>query len=164
LYSETENENAHEWRKQDMKAWTLIAAALAALALMTAVAGCSPQASGNAQVSVSLDGTAWTLIRLHGEDLIPETQATLEFEGDQIAGTASCNRYFGSVTIEDEAFTVGTVGSTEMWCAEPQGVMEQEQAYLQALTAVARYSVEQDELTLYGANGQAVLAFAPAPD
>jgi heat shock protein HslJ len=113
---------------------------------------------------VNLDGTSWTLIRLQGKDLIPETKATLTFEGDQIGGIASCNRYFGSVTLEKDSFLVGMVGSTEMWCMEPEGVMEQETAFLKALSSVARYSVENDELTLYDADEQALLAFGPETD
>jgi heat shock protein HslJ len=144
-----------------MKLYTRFAAALAALALLTVVAGCGPMAASDiVGEPVNLDGTSWTLVRLQGQDLIPETQATLAFEGEQIAGTASCNHYFGSVTIKGETLTVGTVGNTEMWCAAPEGVMDQEMAYLKALGSVARYNVENGELTLYDADDQALLVFA----
>lgn len=142
-----------------MKFYTLFAAALAALALVTLAAGCSPK--GSASEPPNLDGTSWSLIQINGQDLIPETQATLTFDGDQINGKASCNNYFGSVTIKDDSFSVGMVGNTEMWCMEPEGVMDQETDYLKTLSAVARYSVENDELTLFDADGQSLLVFAP---
>jgi heat shock protein HslJ len=109
--------------------------------------------------SVDLDGTSWTLIALNGKDLIPETEITLTVDGDQLSGTAGCNRYFGSVTFEDGTPSVGMLGSTEMWCGAPEGVMEQETGYLQALGSVARYTVENKELTLFDAEGQALLVF-----
>jgi len=146
-----------------MKLKTLLVAILAALALVPLAAGCSPRASG-ADAPVNLDGTSWTLVRLQGKDLIPDTEATLAFEGDQIGGTASCNRYFGGVTIEDDTLTFGMIGSTEMWCAEPEGVMTQETDYLKALGSVVRYSVENDELTFFDAGGQALLVFALGAD
>jgi heat shock protein HslJ len=149
-----------------MKLNTILIALLAALALVPLVAGCSPLASAasGTEAPANLDGTSWTLIRLLGKDLIPDTKATLTFEGDQIGGTASCNHYFGGVTIEDDSITVGMVGSTEMWCGEPEGLMDQETDYLKALGTVARYSVENDELTLFDASDQAVLVFAPNAD
>ena len=149
-----------------MKLKTLFVTLLAALALVPLAAGCSPLAlaASGTDAPVSLDGTSWTLIRLLDKDLIPNTKATLTFEGDQIGGTASCNRYFGGVTIEDDSLTVGMVGSTEMWCGEPEGLMNQETDYLKALGSVARYSVENDKLTLFDADGQALLVFAPSAD
>ena len=139
---------------------------LAALALVPLAAGCSPLAStaSGTDTPVHLDGTSWTLVRLLGKDLIPDTKATLAFEGDQIGGSASCNRYFGGVTIEDETLSFGMVGSTEMWCGEPEGLMDQEIDYLKALGSIARYSVENDELTLFDADGQALLTFTPGAD
>jgi inhibitor of cysteine peptidase len=48
-----------------------------------------------------------------------------------------------------------------MWCGAPEGVMDQEMAYLRVLGAVAGYAVENDELTLFDADDQALLVFAP---
>ena len=40
-----------------------------------------------------------------------------------------------------------------MFCGEPAGVMEQEQAYLAALTQVVTYNVDGDRLELRSADG-----------
>jgi heat shock protein HslJ len=154
-----------------MKFYTLLAVVLAALALVTLAAGCSsslaPAVSPGepaSQEPASLDGTAWTLVRLQGKDLIPETEATLTLKGDQIGGKASCNQYFGKATIREDSISIGQVGNTEMWCTTPEGVMDQETAYLESLGSAARYSVENDALTLYDADGQALLVFGPGTD
>jgi len=146
-----------------MRNYTLFAALLAALALLVVVTGCSPIVSATSRddKAVSLDGTSWTLLYLNGKDLIPGTEITLAVDGDQLSGTAGCNRYFGSVTSADGAPIVGMVGSTEMWCGAPEGVMDQEMDYLQALGSAVRYTAENDELTLFGADGQALLVFVP---
>ena len=147
-----------------MKFYALFATAFAALALVAVMAGCSPMPSTGTEEPVNLDGTSWTLIRLQDQDPIADTQATLAFEGDQVSGTASCNRYFGSVTLKDDTLTFGAIGSTEMWCATPEGVMDQEADYLKALGAAARYNVENDQLTLLDASGQALLVFGAGTD
>jgi inhibitor of cysteine peptidase len=147
-----------------MKSYTRYVAILAALALLTVVAGCSPffaAASPGDKTSASLDGTSWTLLDLGGKDLVPGTEITLVVDGDRLSGRAGCNHYFGSVIVRNGAPSVGRVGSTEMWCAAPEGVMEQETDYLQALDAAVRYSVENGELTLFDADGQARLVFVP---
>jgi inhibitor of cysteine peptidase len=147
-----------------MKSKTLNAALLAALALLTAVTGCSPIASaapGGDKTPVDLDGTSWTLIELNGQATIPGSEITLSVDGDQLAGTAGCNRYSGSVTFKNGVPSVGMVGSTEMWCGAPEGVMDQESDYLQALGAVAGYRIEPGKLTLFDADGAALLVFGP---
>ncbi|MEZ4519362.1 MAG: META domain-containing protein [Chloroflexota bacterium] len=52
-----------------------------------------------------------------------------------VGGTASCNSYTGTLIPQDGFFTVGPIASTLMACAAPEGVMEQESAYLAALGA-----------------------------
>ena len=43
--------------------------------------------------------------------------------------------------------------TTRMFCGEPAGVMEQEQAYLTALTNVTTFSIDGDRLGLRAADG-----------
>jgi len=143
-----------------MKFNKLFAAALAALILASLVTGCS--SAPGSKDTVSLDGTAWTLVRLQGQELIPETEITLEFKEGQAAGSAGCNRYFGAASIEGDKLAIGPVGNTEMFCAAPEGVMDQELAYLKALSTVARFEVEGGELVFVDGSEQTVLVFAAA--
>jgi heat shock protein HslJ len=47
------------------------------------------------------------------------------------------------LTPEEDHFTVSGVITTRMFCPEPEGVMEQEQAYLAGLETVNGYQWEQ---------------------
>lgn len=72
---------------------------------------------------------------------------TLSFDNLEVTGSASCNRYFGSVEIDGSAIHFGPLGSTEMYCADP-GVMDQEVAYLEALASAETWSVDGETLSL----------------
>jgi len=112
----------------------------------------------------SLDGTSWTLTRLHGEQLLAKTEITLAFEEGQVAGKAGCNRYFGQVTVDGNKLSIGPVGSTEMYCAEPEGVMDQETAFLRTLESVAAFRLENGELTFLDSAGQSLMTFSAAAE
>lgn len=97
----------------------------------------------------SIDG-AWLMVRgfLDGEEieLVDGWDVTMYLDGDQIGGTAACNSYGGSVAVGHEfelggSFEVGELSWTEMGC-EP-AVMELEQQYLAALTAVDSYELAE---------------------
>ena len=49
------------------------------------------------------------------------------------SGSAGCNNYITSYTVDGNNLTIGMAAVTMMFCAEPEGVMEQEAAYLAAL-------------------------------
>jgi heat shock protein HslJ len=113
-----------------------------------------------------LVGTDWTLASYHTGDaivsVIAGTTVTAVFgEDGKVAGSAGCNHYFGSYTVDGAKMTVGALGSTEMYCTDP-GVMEQESTYLGLLGSVASFAIEGEELTLLDANGTKVLMFAKA--
>jgi heat shock protein HslJ len=48
---------------------------------------------------------------------------------------------------------------TEMACMDPEGIMDQEQAYFQALDAVATYRMDGDRLEVFDEAGAQILAF-----
>ena len=60
----------------------------------------------------------------------PETEFSLEVQGDRLAGRSGCNRYMGSWAIEDGRLQIGQLASTLMFC---DGLMELEDAFLAAL-------------------------------
>ena len=102
-----------------MKTYTLLAALLAGLALLTITTGCSPLVSAETNTQpAKLDGTSWTLAALNGQELLAGSEITLDVDGDRLAGAAGCNQYFGSLTFADStlsadgALSAGTVGSS----------------------------------------------------
>ena len=82
---------------------------------------------------------------------------TISIDGDQVEGTAACNRYSGEVTVgSDGSFQVGGLSWTEIGC-EP-AVLELEQSYLGSLGAVTNYVVAGGVLTLSSESDEWVFA------
>ncbi len=104
--------------------------------------------------SLPLVGTLWQVTGYNNGkgaivSVLPGSQITAQFQDDgQFGGNATCNNYFGSYTLDGENIQIGQVGSTEMACMEPEGAMEQEQAYLNALSTAAFARIEGDQLEL----------------
>ena len=96
----------------------------------------------------SLAGTSWTLQSLNGEDLIPGSEITAQFGEEQILGNAGCNSYQANYEQNNNQLTVLDFVSTEIFCEEPEGVMDQEGEYMALMLRVDRFEIENDRLTL----------------
>ncbi len=90
---------------------------------------------------------------------IAETQITADFNNGALSGNGGCNAYSGAYTAADGAITVMPLAVTMMMCVEPEGVAEQEAAYLAALQAAARYTLDGGQLTLTDAAGAPLVVF-----
>ena len=114
---------------------------LPAALLLAACTGRAPSASSSTPPTPpSLHGSTWQAVDITG--------ATLSFpEEGRIAGSGSCNRFFGSVKVTGDQLEISGVGSTKMACPEP--IMGQEQKYLQALGGATRYAIEGSTLTIW---------------
>ena len=131
--------------------------ALMTLALL--LVGCSPSPAD----SPALEGTRWALVTLEGEPPLTGTAPSAEFSADQISGSASCNHYFGTYAVSGNDITITGVARTEMYCTDPEGVMDQEEAFVAALTSAASYRLSGTRLELLDATGSVILAFEPPP-
>lgn len=85
-------------------------------------------------------------------------------EGEQLSGSAGCNTYRATYSIDGGAIEIGQPSSTKKLCPEPEGVMEQEAAYLAALPTAERFRVDAGSLQLLTAEGAIVATFATAPE
>ena len=108
-----------------------------------------------------LAGTDWILISLNGHELIPSTTITLSFDGERLAGYGGCNQYGTAVKIKDDTFVFEEkhTASTEFYCVEPEGNVEQEKEYLSTLQSVVTYSRSDNRLEMKNENGNVVLIF-----
>ena len=71
--------------------------------------------------------------------VLPDTTVTAQFVLGSVSGNGGCNQYSFGYKVDGNKLTVRPQGaSTAMMCAEPPGVMDQEQAYLAALSKAAR--------------------------
>jgi len=111
------------------------------------------------------EGTAWSLDWYKAADgtmtsVLPATTVTALFENGNLTGSAGCNSYFGSYTMEGvNGIAIGSLGSTLMFCGE-RGVMEQETAYLTLLQSATSWDVSGAMLTLSDAGGMPVLEYS----
>ena len=138
-----------------------------ALLAACALSGCATRETGAGPLAgpapPDLPGSRWDLTTLgaSGPPRIPITP-TLDLSLDgRVSGTTGCNRYMGPVTIgEDESLAVGPVASTKRACGKPTDGVER--AFLTALGSARRVSVEEPELRLLDAGGDAVATFRRA--
>jgi heat shock protein HslJ len=113
---------------------------------------------------VSLEDTKWVL-QSYGEpgnpeDILADTEITAEFVSSErtIRGSAGCNSYFGGYELEGNRISIpGPIGATEMYCVEPEEIMEQEQEYLAMLQNAETYDIKDDQLRIF--TGDEVLIF-----
>jgi heat shock protein HslJ len=142
--------------------WTVILA-LGMLGTLT-LCGCS---TSGAQ-PLDLANTSWRLTSFGDGGTarapvgtVPLTMNITRDAGLQLAGTSGCNQYNAPLTFDGTSFEIGVAMSTMMACVEP-GIMEQEAAYLAALTATRSAHGAIGELHLLDASGTTLLVFAPA--
>jgi heat shock protein HslJ len=106
-----------------------------------------------------LDGTEWILTSLHGTGLVAGTNITLEFAEGHASGFAGCNAYGGPYTQDGDSLAVQELAITAQGCIEPEGVMEQESAYTEALQNGGSYRLADGRLEVENPAGETVLVF-----
>lgn len=120
-------------------------------------------------VSASLVGTNWLLVNYNnGQEavvgVLADTELTALFAEDgSLSGSAGCNNFTTSYKTDGNKIEIGLPASTMMMCAEPEGVMEQEAAYLAALAKAATYEIRQNQLEFRGANDELIALYNVAP-
>jgi heat shock protein HslJ len=107
----------------------------------------------------ALEGTAWTLTALAGRSLVPGSTITLRFDGGRAQGSDGCNRYTAPYSVNGSTLQIGpNVASTQMAC--PTALMQQAEAFANALLSARSYSMTAGQLNLLGADGAATAVFA----
>ncbi len=121
--------------------------------------------SFNLLVPTPLTGTTWHATGYNNGlggvvSLIGGTQITAVFgEDGTLSGSGGCNNYSSTYTAKGDTITINPGASTEKACLEPAGLMEQETAYLQALSTAATYTIQGNALDLRTADGALVASF-----
>jgi heat shock protein HslJ len=118
----------------------------------------------------ALEGSQWALISLNGDSLIEGTTITLTFADGYVNGLAGCNAYrplstgsdagqFRYKATEEGKLIIPAFAITEKDCPTPVGVMQQEQAYIEALRGAAFFRMLDDRLEIDDAGGVTTLVF-----
>lgn len=114
----------------------------------------------------TLGGTTWTVTGLLRDDalssVVEGTELTLDFAEDgNLTGSAGCSKFSGEFTDVDGVLTVSEVTQDTPACTDPEGIMEQEAAFLDALAAPAFIHRDARGLTLREAQeGEALMTLA----
>ena len=120
-----------------------------------------PPATETPEFSIALEGTEWLLTTLFGNSLLAGSRITLNLGGEGFQGVAGCNNYGGEYeAAHSGALLIPEISITAMDCPSPEGVMEQEMAYVQALRRSATYRLIDGHLEVADASGETILVFA----
>ncbi|HHY55910.1 MAG TPA: alpha/beta fold hydrolase [Chloroflexi bacterium] len=118
-----------------------------------------------------LPQTVWTLIAAAPNvgaapiPVAPDSTVTARFDAGELRGGLGCNLYEATYTLDHDRLSIADLRRIgEENCAQPAGVMAQEEAVLALLGAVRRYRVAGRELLLYGDAAQPLLVFYAAAE
>jgi len=130
-------------------------------ALTAALTAClSPAKSAE-----TLEGTEWVLVSLNSNSLVAGSNITLNFAEGKAAGYSGCNSYGGQYTATgDGSLQIPELAVTVMLCLMPEGVMQQEEVYVKALSSAAAYRVVDDRLEIGDASAETILVFERKKD
>lgn len=106
-------------------------------------------------------GTSWTVTSIGGRPAIGPHPLTLTIDFDRrIGGNSGCNNYFSEATIEAQVISFSAAAATRMACT--QDIMDQENAYFAALSAVSAYELDGESLRLLDAAGVPLIGLVRA--
>ncbi len=121
-------------------------------------------------IATPLSSTPWNVLTYNnGKDALVSALAGTEIsllfaEDGTVSGAAGCNNYSGGYQVDGNAITIGPLITTRMMCEEPQGVMDQEFAFTNALQQAATFEITGAELNLFNADGTRLVQAVAAPD
>jgi len=84
---------------------------------------------------------------------------TAQFSDDKIKGNAGCNQFSANYVVNEQQLKIGPIRTTRKYCAE-EGIMDQEQQFLQALKNSTQYEIKTDKLRLRNTSGSLQVDFS----
>ena len=88
------------------------------------------------------------------------TRVTLRFAGESLEGFAGCNRYGATYSLQGSKFKIPKISSTAEGCLSPEGIMDQEETYLNILSGVDKIELaDRNTLEMQNSARNAVLVF-----
>ncbi|MDF7800877.1 META domain-containing protein [Pontiellaceae bacterium B1224] len=113
----------------------------------------------------SLTAGAWKAIGINnGLDgvvsIMHFTEITIDFsDAGKVSGSSGCNTFSGQYKTEGHLISFSPMSKTGRYCAEPEGIMQQEMQFFQALENVSMYSLNKNTLELLDKNGSVQVLF-----
>lgn len=101
-----------------------------------------------------LAGTNWTFVSIGGAPVSGDRPTALQFDGNRLSGSAGCNRFSGTYSVDGGTLKVGPLMATEMACPG----MELEQAFFKLMaTPVSLTFADDGTLILTGSGGRTAM-------
>jgi len=100
-----------------------------------------------ASIADALRGHTFLSTAVEGYTLVPDTQITLTFDGDNLSALGGCNTLAGTWSVEGDVLVVPPMARTMMAC-EPSALMDQETWLDAVLTSRPTVAVDGDTLTI----------------
>lgn len=119
--------------------------------------------------ALTLENTSWQATGINnGRGGVVSSATTARviamFTNGKVSGSAGCNNYSASYEVNGSQITIGRAITTRRQCADPAGIMDQEQQFLEALAAATQYRLTADRLELRDGKGSLQVTFTnPAP-
>ena len=115
----------------------------------------------------SLDATSWRMTSYRDSqgslaEILPDTVVTADFQSDQVSGNVTCNNYSGTYQTTGNKISIGPLATTMRECIGPDGIMQQEAAFLSAMEAAAQFEIKGDTLEMADDQGDTILVFKQA--
>lgn len=104
----------------------------------------------------------WILSQINGQVPVAGSLVTLQFQGYMVNGFAGCNTYSASVQFNNPAMTFTNIAYGRKTCSSPAGVMQQESSYLNTLSLVKSFRLQQGQLLLLDQSGNLLLGYQAA--
>ena len=94
------------------------------------------------------------------QTVLPGTEVTARFGADgSLSGSGGCNNYNGGFMAFDQTLRISNLTSSKALCAEPEGIMEQENALMSLLTQAAKMKISAGQLEVFDRNDNRILVF-----
>jgi heat shock protein HslJ len=91
------------------------------------------------------------------------TEINVQFNADgSVNGFAGCNTFMGGYQTDGDAITIEPLATTRIFCAEPEGVMDQEAQFLAAMQSAATYSLDGPNMGFRTADDAMAVNFVDA--
>jgi heat shock protein HslJ len=128
--------------------------------LVVALVARDPASADDLQGTWILDDASMALLA-GGAEVPAGVVATITFDDGQVGGSAGCNSFSGTYTVDGDELTISELAQTLIGCPPPLDVIEQ--AYTAALGEVTAYQVSGDSLVLTGGAALSYIREQPLP-
>lgn len=105
-----------------------------------------------------LTSSSWMVFDLNGITSFTRNPSIhINLEQNKISGSTGCNKYFGSLTVENNMLTTKNIASTKMMCKD----ITIEDTFIKFINQTLYIEIKNDQLNLFDADGNLVIKCSP---